>query len=360
MFAQADAFAEGVKQITAIRDALAPDTALDVDEMGVILPDDNDDKWTTNDFGFPAAPFWSATAAFSAYTFTKLAALGVGTVGMSAFCCHPSMPELGIGAFFPSVAMLNWTNGDRTQRFWGLKLLLETLQQGDAMLATAVSQAAAPAEGGAAAGFCGVASWPDSLALSCATPGAVISSVDFASYGRPLGVCGSFAINASCHAANSSEILAAACVGRASCNVTADTDVFGDPCYASTKRALSVAPAFVCLANAHSSALPALLCPQGSYKFLAVEARCSAGAGAGASSAGPAVFAQAFSRAPARRVVLVVNTAWTPASVTLEGAAGGLWQWTDADSGVDGFSSTTLAGDTWGLAAWATGFVTLP
>ena len=65
IFAQADAFATEVEGIIALRDALSPATALDVDEMGVILPDDNDDRWTTDDFGFPAAPFWSATAAFS-------------------------------------------------------------------------------------------------------------------------------------------------------------------------------------------------------------------------------------------------------------------------------------------------------
>ena len=331
MFGQADSFAAGVEKIVAIRDALAPGTALDVDEMGVILPDDNSDRWTTYDFGFPAAPFWSATAAFSAYAFVKLAALGVNTVGMSALCCHPAMPELGIGAFYPSVAILNWSNAERTQRYWGLKLLLDTLQQGDAMVASAVTQAAAPDGGdGAAAPFCGTASYPDSLSLSCTAPGATIAAIDFASYGRPLGGCGTFSVNASCHAVNSSAILAAACIGRAACNVTADTAVFSDPCY-------------------------------GDWKFLAVEAHCSTGGGAGASSAGPSVFAQAFSRAApaARRVVLVVNTAWIPASVTLPGAAGGLWQYTDAESGVEGYAATTLDADTWALAPWAAGFVTL-
>jgi hypothetical protein len=195
------------------------------------------------------------------------------------------------------------------------------------LIATAVSQSAAP-EGPAAGSFCGAASWPDTLSLSCAAPGATIAAISFASYGRPLGLCGAFAVNTSCHADNSSAVLAAACVGRAACNVTADTSTFGDPCY-------------------------------GDYKWLAVEATCSAGGGAGASSAGPAVFAQAFSRAPARRVVLVVNTAWIPASVTLAGAAGGLWQYTDASSGVDGFAAATLRADSWALAPWAAGFVTL-
>ena len=333
IFAQADAFATEVEGIIALRDALSPATALDVDEMGVILPDDNDDRWTTDDFGFPAAPFWSATAAFSAYTFVRLAALGVDTVGMSALCCHPAMPELGLGAFFPSVAILNWTNAERTQRYWGLKLLLDKLALGDGMVATTVQQAAPPAAagGGAPAAFCGVASWPDTLTLSCATPGATISALRFASYGRPEGGCGAFAANSSCDARNSTSVLAAACIGRAACSVSATTDTFGDPCY-------------------------------GEYKFLAVEAQCSAGGGVGASSAGAAVFAQAFSRGAApgrRRAVLVVNTAWVPAEVTLAGAAGGRWSFTDADSGVDGYASETLEADTWALAPWAAGFVEL-
>ena len=66
MFAQADAFVLECENIIRIRDELSPGTALNVDEMGLILPDDNNAQWTTYAVGFPPAPFWAATAAFSA------------------------------------------------------------------------------------------------------------------------------------------------------------------------------------------------------------------------------------------------------------------------------------------------------
>lgn len=338
MFDQADGFVQECEGIVKVRDELSPTTALDVDEMGVILPDDNSPEWTTYRVGFPPAPFWAATAAFSAYTFARLAAVGVDTVGMSALCCHPAMPELNLAPFYPSVAILNWTNGARTQRYWGLKLLLDTLAQGDdGMAATTVTQAApgAAGAGGAPQPFCGAVSFPGALTLSCATPGATIQSIVFASYGRPLGGCGEWRANASCAAANSSAVVAAACVGKGRCSVVANTSTFGDPCY-------------------------------GDWKFLAVEATCSGGGGSAAASTGPAVFAQGFLRGGAaaaattsapRRAVLVVNKQWVPASVTVEGAAGGVWRWTDAETPEDGYGSATLANDTWALAPWATGFL---
>ena len=330
MFDQADAFVQECKGILALRDALSPTTALDVDEMGVILPQDNSAQWSSYDVGFPPATFWAASAAFSAYTFARLAAVGVETVGMSGLCCHPSMPEHNLAPFFPSVAMLNWTNGARTARYWGLKLLLDTLRAGDGMAATAVTQGA-PASagaGGAPLPFCGAVSFPNTLTLACATPGATIASVRFASYGRPLGGCGAWGANASCAAANASAVVSAACLGRSQCSVAADTATFGDPCF-------------------------------GDWKFLAVEAACSAGGGSAASSTGPAVFAQGFlgSGSPPQRAVLVVNKQWVPASVAVEGAAGGVWRWTDPATLEGGYGETTLGADSWALAPWAAGFL---
>jgi hypothetical protein len=333
VFDQADGFIQECEAILKVRDELSPSTALDVDEMGLILPEDNDPRWTSYDVGFPPAPFWAATAAFSAYTFARLAAVGVETVGMSALCCHPSMPEHDLAPFFPSVAMLNWTNGARTQRYWGLKLLLDTLKAGDGMATTNVTQGApsSAGAGGAPEPFCGAVSYPNTLTLACATPGSTIAAIQFASYGRPLGGCGAWSSNASCAAANASAVVAAACVGKSQCSVAADTATWGDPCFEE-------------------------------WKFLAVEAVCSAGGGSAASSTGPAVFAQGFlssssSSSPPQRAVLVVNKQWVPTSVTVEGASGGVWRWTDAYTQESGYGEATLSTDTWALAPWATGFL---
>ena len=60
-----------MKKVQAIRDSLSPETKLDVDEMGVILPGDNS----------PSAPmfplvYWNAAGAMYAYLFGKLSVLG--------------------------------------------------------------------------------------------------------------------------------------------------------------------------------------------------------------------------------------------------------------------------------------------
>ena len=60
-----------VKKVQAIRDDLSPETKLDLDELGVILPNDNS----------PSAPmfpliYWNAAGAMYAYLFGKLSVLG--------------------------------------------------------------------------------------------------------------------------------------------------------------------------------------------------------------------------------------------------------------------------------------------
>jgi hypothetical protein len=74
-------------------------------------------------------------------------------------------------------------------------------------------------------------SCPAVLSLSC--PGGLFSSVLFASYGTPQllpGQC-AYAANASCNAASSAAVVAAACVGRTECAVEVGVSTFGgDPC----------------------------------------------------------------------------------------------------------------------------------
>ncbi|KAK1356639.1 putative Beta-galactosidase [Heracleum sosnowskyi] len=67
------------------------------------------------------------------------------------------------------------------------------------------------------------------LHLRCEA-GESISTIKFASFGTPLGTCGSFRKGA-CHSPDSHAIIEKMCVGRESCKVTASNSYFqADPC----------------------------------------------------------------------------------------------------------------------------------
>ncbi|KAJ4898846.1 Beta-galactosidase 3 [Raphanus sativus] len=71
--------------------------------------------------------------------------------------------------------------------------------------------------------------------LKC-SPGQAISAIKFASFGTPLGKCGSYQ-QGECHAAASYAILERKCVGKARCAVTISNSNFGkDPCPNVLKR----------------------------------------------------------------------------------------------------------------------------
>nr|CAC44501.1 beta-galactosidase [Fragaria x ananassa] len=67
------------------------------------------------------------------------------------------------------------------------------------------------------------------LSLECPFPNQVISSIKFASYGRPSGTCGSFS-HGSCRSSRALSIVQKACVGSKSCSIEVSTHTFGDPC----------------------------------------------------------------------------------------------------------------------------------
>ncbi|XP_077253122.1 beta-galactosidase 5-like [Tasmannia lanceolata] len=71
--------------------------------------------------------------------------------------------------------------------------------------------------------------------LHCA-PGQSISAIKFASFGTPIGTCGSFQQGA-CHSPNSHAILEKKCLGQQRCSVTISMQNFGrDPCPNVMKR----------------------------------------------------------------------------------------------------------------------------
>ena len=72
------------------------------------------------------------------------------------------------------------------------------------------------------------------MRASCDDAAATLDAVVFASYGTASGQCPSFASGA-CNAANSSSVVAAACVGQRTCEVFPNTTTFGDPCFGTVK-----------------------------------------------------------------------------------------------------------------------------
>ena len=69
------------------------------------------------------------------------------------------------------------------------------------------------------------------LDLTCPLAGDKLAAIDFASYGTPpQGSCGSYE-QPSCTAENTTEFIAAECVGQPACRVWPNTTTFGDPCF---------------------------------------------------------------------------------------------------------------------------------
>jgi hypothetical protein len=236
------------------------------------------------------------------------------------------------------VSLLSWGGafgnaGDGTARYWALKLLVDNFKAGppagtfapadaDWLVNTTTSGAAAPL----ASPFCAYEINLSTLSMFCAS--GVINAITFASYGTPTGACGSYAVNASCNAANSRAVFEKACVGKAACSVQTDTPTFGDPCLNVVKHA-------------------------------AVEATCSSGGGAQVS--GAAVYAQAFVEAAGTgaRKMLVVNKEAVAHNVTFPGASGGAWSYIDESTAFGPATTTTLDADTWTLAPYALGVLRL-
>lgn len=77
-FPQLDTFTDEIKQVEQIRKSLSPETRTTIDELGIILPDDNDG----NAPQFPLI-YWNAGAAYYAYAWAKISQQGIDVVGHS-------------------------------------------------------------------------------------------------------------------------------------------------------------------------------------------------------------------------------------------------------------------------------------
>jgi hypothetical protein len=122
-FNQANGFLAVTRYILAIRDRLSPSTKIDTDELGVILPTDN----TPADKVPPPARYWNAAGALYGYLFVELSKLGVDIIGESQLVGYPTQ--------FPSVSMMDYTNGKPNARYWVLKLIKDNFHAGDKLVA---------------------------------------------------------------------------------------------------------------------------------------------------------------------------------------------------------------------------------
>lgn len=130
-FDQADGFLGATRYILAIRDRLSPQTKIDADELGVILPTDGLEIGAGK-----ALPdhiphrYWNAAGALYGYLFIQLAKLGVDVIGESQLVGYPSQ--------FPSVSMIDYNNGKPNARYWVLKLIKDNFHPGDKLVTTSV------------------------------------------------------------------------------------------------------------------------------------------------------------------------------------------------------------------------------
>eukprot|EP01043_Picozoa_sp_COSAG02_P010776 COSAG02_NODE_386_length_23297_cov_32.396457_8_plen_372_part_00 len=246
MFGLADNFLDTVKQAEDIRKRLSPQTKTYLKELGNIAPGDNQ----------PApecAPlpdlWWSATAAYWAYLYSKLTMLQIDVASMSQLV--GGMPRECItlngtvcsshherdcrcsGSNFPSVTMLSWKTGQPTARWFVLKMLVDAFGNRQKRLVPSTCTT----------GICDRDKSPESKPTRCAETvefksidlgcpaGKTIDAVLFASFGTPHGSCATgFHVDPACNA-NSSvmKYVTAVCIGKNNCSVTASSETFGYP-----------------------------------------------------------------------------------------------------------------------------------
>ena len=129
-FDRASEFVSVTRYILEIRNRLSPSTRVMVNEVGSILTGDMVQGEPGHvEKAIPAA-YWNLSGALYAYLYIELAKLGVDTVGESQLVGYPSQ--------FPSVAMLDWTNGKPNARFTVLELIKNNFGPGDELPLTEV------------------------------------------------------------------------------------------------------------------------------------------------------------------------------------------------------------------------------
>jgi hypothetical protein len=127
-FDRANEFLAAARYILRIRDRLSPSTKVMINEAGSILSGDMTQGEPNHmEKPIPAA-YWNLSGALYAYDYIQLAQLGVDTVGESQLVGYPSQ--------FPSVSMVDWTNGKPNARLTVLELLKNNFGPSDDLAET--------------------------------------------------------------------------------------------------------------------------------------------------------------------------------------------------------------------------------
>jgi hypothetical protein len=134
-FDQAAGFLNTVRYVEAIRKRLSPETRTDLDELGVILPTDNN----PGDNEPPPAAYWNLAGALYGDLFIELSRLQIDVIGESQLIGYPTQ--------FPSVSMMDWTTNRPNARFQVLKLIKDELHPGDKLVETSTGSEDVAAQG---------------------------------------------------------------------------------------------------------------------------------------------------------------------------------------------------------------------
>lgn len=137
-FDQANEFLAAARYVIQIRNRLSPTTKIVINEAGSILSGDMV-QGEPNHVEKPIPPaYWNLSGAMYAYLYVELAQLGVDVLGESQLVGYPSQ--------FPSVSMIDWTNGKPNARFTVLELLKNNFGPGDDLSDTDVANNGVPAD----------------------------------------------------------------------------------------------------------------------------------------------------------------------------------------------------------------------
>lgn len=128
-FDQADGFLATARYIEQIKHRLSPQVKTDLNELGVILPEDGKSNRIP---GYKAKPepkeYWNLAGALYAYLYIESAKLGIDVTGESQLVGYPTQ--------YPSVSMMNYNTAEPNARFWVLKLLKDNFGPGDRLIET--------------------------------------------------------------------------------------------------------------------------------------------------------------------------------------------------------------------------------
>jgi Glycosyl hydrolases family 39 len=128
-FNQAEGFLNTVRYVESIRKRHSPTTKTDLDELGVILPEDGKEIGNPGYVAkAPPAAYWNLAGSMYAYLYVECARIGIDVIGESQLVGYPSQ--------YPSVSMMDYNTAKPNARYWVLRLLKDTFGPGDKLAAT--------------------------------------------------------------------------------------------------------------------------------------------------------------------------------------------------------------------------------